>query len=96
MSSRRLLLLIERLPDDGAFKRAFDGDDWDFKTKIGVATLNETRAMRADLRAMIAQDEMLYEPILSPKQHADRESAQQQSRDIHDDLMAHLRGETQD
>jgi hypothetical protein len=49
--------------------------------------------MRVDLRAMIAKDEMLYEPILSPKQYADRESAQQQFRDIHDDLMAHLRGE---
>ena len=49
--------------------------------------------MRADLRAMIAKDEMSYEPVLSPKQNASREAAQQEYRDMHDDLMAHLHGQ---
>jgi hypothetical protein len=93
MSTRRLLLLIERLPEDGAFKMALRDHDWDFKTYIAVRSLNETLAMRADLRAMIAKDEMLYEPILSPRQHEQRETAQQEYRDIHDGLMAHLRGQ---
>jgi len=96
MSSRRLLLLIERLPEDGSFKRALRGDDWDFKTYLAAATLNETKALRADLRAMIAKEEMLYEPVLSPQQHTSREISQQQAREIHDDLIAHLRGEKQD
>jgi hypothetical protein len=96
MSSRRLLLLIERLPEDGAFKTAWRDGNWTLDRIIAKETLNDLRAFRADIRAMIAQERMPFEPILSPAEEVEGEEGRQLSRDLHDGIMAQLRGETRD
>jgi hypothetical protein len=96
MSSRRLLLLIERLPEDGSFKTAWRDGDWTIDRQFAKEQLNAIRALRADMRVMLGFDGLDFDPILSPGDTDRQEITQQQSREQHDDVIARLRGEKQD
>jgi hypothetical protein len=93
MSDRQLENLVRGLPENSAFRRALRDDDWSPDRYLLAAVLNEIRALRGDLLMMFAQETFDYEPILSPRQVADRDDARQDARGAHDELMATLRGQ---
>lgn len=93
MSDRRLLNLLQGLPERSALKTALRDGDWPFDLYIIVAILNELRALRADLRAMIGGEDMPYDPVLSPRQRADSDDWRRSAKSVHEDVIAQLRGE---
>lgn len=47
LSSRRLVVLLDQLPDESTFRQAAT-EDWSMARKLAVATINEMRIMRAE------------------------------------------------
>jgi hypothetical protein len=100
MSSRRLLLLIKRLPEDGAFKTAWnerlpeDGAAWNWPllAQLTAGAWNEIKAMRGDLWAFLGQETLTYKPVLQPSAVLEQEAETKAMRDMHDETMAQLRG----
>ena len=92
MSDRRLLVLIKHLPEDSAFKLAFRGYDWPLEAKLATGAWNEIKAMRGDLWALIGNERLPFQPILSPSDQKAQEDKLAQTRAAHDDIMAQLRG----
>jgi hypothetical protein len=92
MSSRRLLLLIQRLPEDGAFKSACRDYDWRIDAHLTTGVWNEIKALRGDLWAFLGQESFTYKPVLPPSAVAEQEAKAQLMRDMHDDVVAQLRG----
>lgn len=70
LSSRRLLILIHKLPDDSEFKReAYRNGDWTDRQYTDAGILNEIRLLRTDFAAMHGNT---MDPVLveSPRQAA--------------------------
>lgn len=89
MSSRRLLVLIEHLPEDSAFKTAASGGDWPIGAQLTTGVWNEVKALRCDLA------NVPFKPVLSPGAQREREAKRDVTRAAHDEVMAQLRGENQ-
>jgi hypothetical protein len=92
MSSRRLLALIKRLPEDGAFKTAFNDYDWPLQAHLASGAWNEIKALRSDIWAFIGREHLSYKPILPPSAEQAQAQKRAEARAAHDDLMAQLRG----
>lgn len=93
MSDRQLLIYLEHLPDDSAFKKAFRNDTWTIDRYLSGAILNELRALRADLSMIFTGQRMNIDLMESPRQEGDNSALRNTSRKSHDDLMSELRGE---
>jgi hypothetical protein len=57
LSSRRLLVLLEHLPEDGAFKTATRGGRWSLAQQIAAEGVNEQYRMRASYHAAHSTDD---------------------------------------
>lgn len=92
MSSRRLLTLLQHLPDDSAFKRATREGDWTFDEYIRAGIVNEIRLLRVDQAAINGQ-KMEAEFIESPAQ-VKRKEEQYRVNELHRaGILAQLHGE---
>lgn len=72
MSSRKLIALLEHLPDDSAFKKAHREGDWSFNEYVAAGIVNELRLLRTDQAAINGQkmDTILIEsPAQLEKKH---------------------------
>lgn len=81
MSSRKLLALLEHLPDDSAFKKATRNGDWNFGEYLQAGVLNEIRLLRIDQAALNGQ-KMDAELLESPAQIERREELNRE-REVH-------------
>ena len=81
LSSRRVLAVLE---------------NWPTSLQIMARIVNEIHGMRADLRVAFKQKPLTWDPIEAPNQMVESYDEQQLSRDLHDDLMAAMRGENLD
>lgn len=91
MSSRRLLILLEHLPDDSAFKMALN-QDWPRTDQLATGMWNEIKAMRGDLWAFLGHEHLPFRPVLSPAAQRDQDTKQARYRAAHDEVIAQLRG----
>ena len=68
LSSRRLHLLVFKLPPESAFMQEWRMQDWSLKQYLEAAAVNELRIMRAEMAVFNGND--FREPILvkSPAQ----------------------------
>jgi hypothetical protein len=89
MSSRRLLVLIERLPESGAFKTALRDGDWTLQEILLTAVYNQIHAMRGDGYG----EGFTFHPILSPSMERAKQEKRSVVREAHDSVIAQLRGE---
>lgn len=80
-----MLVLIQQLPADSAFKMACD---WPLQAHLDAAVVNAINALRAELVPGTG-----YLPILPPSAQRELEQKRAQARAGHDQLMAQLRGE---
>lgn len=65
MSSRRLLILLEKMPEESEFKRVVErGGRWSLKTQILAETVNEAYRFRASYHAAHSTDDndVRFEP----------------------------------
>lgn len=88
MDSRRLLLLLESLPEESLFKTwAIRGGDWTDAQYVQARIVNEIALSRADGKG--------YMPNLlkSPAQIADEQATDAWRRARHDETLKQLRGE---
>lgn len=88
MDSRRLLNLLDGLPDESLFKTwAVRGGDWNESQYVQARLVNEVALSRADGKG--------YTPSMlkSPTQLADEETADQYRAQRHSDTLRQLRGE---
>jgi hypothetical protein len=80
LSSRRLLVLLEFLPEESAFKTAAERDGgWTLHQLIASETHNELARLRASYHAVHGGEEAVYEPheFLDPSIDRLREKAAQ-------------------
>lgn len=92
MSSRRLLVLVTKLPETSAFKTAAREHDWPLQAQLQTATVNEIKALRGDMWALIGHESMAFKPILSPAAEHAKAAERAHTRAVHDDINAQLRG----
>lgn len=90
MSSRRLWILLQHLPEDSAFKTALRDGDWTLKELLLTAVFNQIHAMRGDGYG----EGFVYEPILSPEMQRHKDTKRAGIRAAHDDVLDQLRGES--
>lgn len=100
LSSRRLLDILEFLPDDGAFKTATRDGQWSMKMQIAAASLNEQFRMRASYHAAHSTKECdvrfdpseLYviDPAVRGLRDAEAKSAAEEVQHAVDDFNAEL------
>lgn len=57
MSSRRLLLLLEHIDDEGPFKTATRGGRWSLRMQMAAETANEAYRFRASYHAAHSTDD---------------------------------------
>ena len=91
MSSRRLLALIENLPDDSAFKRATREGDWGFDEYLQAGLLNEVRLLRIDQAAINGQ-KMDADLLESPAQIARRDELNREREVQREGILAQRYG----
>src|SRR6185312_9904150 len=93
LSSRRLLVVLRRLPEDSEFKTALRDGDWDSETYIKAGILNELRIARVDNAAMNGHK---MEPVLlrSPRQIVEDDQIRQAREAARDRIRAQLHGKT--
>lgn len=93
MSSRRLLCLIDALPeDDTAYWRERRDGDWSAREYINAAIVNELRLMRADQAAIHTDEKMDVSLVESPAQAKQDEEMSQRVKDVRAHLKAQLTG----
>lgn len=56
------------------------------------ALINEIKAMRGDLWALIGHEQMAYKPILPPSSQRLEEAKRAETRAVHDQIVAQMRG----
>jgi hypothetical protein len=71
-------------------------NNWPSTLQFLARLVNEVHGMRADLRVAFQQKPLIFDPILTPTQRVEQAEDRQEVRDLHDDLMARLRGEKRD
>ncbi len=92
MSSRRLLVLIDALPDDSAFWRERRDGDWSAQEYINAAVVNELRLLRADQAAIHADNKMEVNLVESPAQVRQDEELAERTRNARKHIMSQLKG----
>jgi hypothetical protein len=92
MSSRRLLALIEALPDDSSFRREFRDQDWSSEQYLFAAVVNELRLLRADQAAIHAQHDMQVNLVESPSQLAESEALAEKARMVREHVVSQMNG----
>lgn len=97
ISSRRLCVLAEQLPDDSRYKTArrdpqIDGD-WHLERYLLAAVVNELRLGRVDQSRYHGRDMSLH-MVYSPSQEADKDDERKLSRAAHDHLVAKMSSPT--
>jgi hypothetical protein len=63
LSSRRLIVLIDNLPDDSAYKTALRGGYWSESQLIAAQTHNELAFLRSSYYAVNGGEDGAYEPF---------------------------------
>lgn len=94
MSSRRLLLLVDKIqanPDSMLARERRDGD-WSLEEYLRAAQINELRRLRADNAAIHAQQKMSVTTVDSPSQREEVEKDSERVRDVRAHLMSQMRG----
>ncbi|MEZ0366812.1 hypothetical protein ACAG26_24365 [Mycobacterium sp. pUA109] len=91
MSDRRLLALINALPEDSAYKTA-RREDWGLAEQISTGVLNELKAMRGDLWALIGHERLPFKPVLTPGAQRQQRAKRDAIRAVHDDISDRLHG----
>jgi hypothetical protein len=89
MSSRRLLVLVQALPEDSTFARAVREGDWSTEQYLRAATVNELRSLRVD-QASLQGQKMDMAFVESPSQVADREEDSEEKQQIRAQILMHL------
>lgn len=89
LSSRRLLILIDNLPDDSEFKKFCRGGDWSDAQYLVAGTLNEIRLMRTDQAAISGRD-LSTTLVESPAQIEVREAEQERQARLRRKILKQL------
>ena len=92
MSSRRLLVLIDALPDDTAYWKERRDGDWSAKEYIEAAIVNELRLLRADQAAIHTENKMEVNLVESPSQAKKDEDLAERGRQARSRIMSELKG----
>jgi hypothetical protein len=89
LSSRRLLILLDRLPDDSEFKKFCRGGDWSEAQYLVAGQLNELRLLRTD-QAAISGREMSTNLVESPAQIEARQAEQDRQARLRRKILKQL------
>ena len=92
MSSRRLLCLLDALPDDTAYWRERRDGDWSAREYINAAIVNELRLLRADQAAIHADSKMDVSLVESPSQQKQDEDMAERMRQVRQHFKSQLMG----
>ena len=93
VSSRTVINRVENLSDTSSFRLA---QDWRLTDHLLAAIVNEIKAMRGDLWALLGKEQMTYKPILPPSSVRIEEAKRAETRAVHDQIVAQMRGHTDD
>ena len=93
MSSRRLMCLIDALPDDSAYWKERRDGDWSATEYINAAIVNELRLLRADQAAIHTEEKMDINLVESPSQRKQDEQLAERSRQARSRIMSELHGQ---
>src|SRR6516164_769662 len=94
MSSRRLLCLIDALPDDSAYWKERRDGDWDDRMYLAAAQVNELRRLRADQAAI--PDEVKVEVLVVISAHQRKADDELKNKDdVRSHVMSQLLGKTE-
>lgn len=91
MSSRRLLCLIDALPDDSAYWRERRDGDWSWRQYMAATLVNELRLLRADAAAIHANHKMDISLIESPSQLQETEKLAERQRGVREHVLAQMK-----
>jgi hypothetical protein len=93
MSSRRLLLLIDKIQSDpdSMLARERRDQDWSLKEYLEAGLVNELRRLRADNAAIHAQQKLDVVTVDSPAQREESEEEQSRFRDVREHLLSQMR-----
>lgn len=91
MSSRRLLVLLEGLPEDSLFRTAMRDGDWGLDAYVQAGILNELRLLRTD-QAAVNGHKMEVSFIESPAQIERRQEAEREREAQRAGILAQLYG----
>jgi hypothetical protein len=91
MSSRRLLALIDALPDDSAYWRERRDGDWSEKEYLDGILVNEIRLLRAD-QAAIAGTEMKVNLVKSPAEREEKKAEEDKFHAARAHILGALKG----
>jgi hypothetical protein len=92
LSSRTVLSLVSQLSEQSSFRLAHD---WPLQGHLMAALINEIRAMRGDLWALIGKEQMTYKPLLPPSSQRLEDAKRAETRAVHDQIVAQMRGTTE-
>ena len=69
--------------------------DWPLSDHLLAAIVNELKAMRGDLWALLGKEKMAYKPILPPSSVRLEDAKRAETRAMHDQIVAQMRGQTE-
>lgn len=94
LSSRRLLVLLKRLPDTSEFKKAIRDGDFTHDQAVAAKTHNLIGKLTASYVSQHGGEgeDALYYPVLSPTELAERIAEQADPEDVEQDLITSLFG----
>lgn len=92
MSSRRLLVLLEGLPEGSLFKTALRDGDWGLDEYIQAGVLNELRLLRTD-QAAVNGHKMEVSFVESPAQIERRQETEREHEAQRAGILAQLYGQ---
>lgn len=90
MSSRRLLVLVDALPDDSRFCTERRDGDWSAKEYLDAAIVNELRLLRADQAAIHTENKMDVNLVESPGQVQKEEELHEKAQAVRSRIMSEL------
>jgi hypothetical protein len=91
MSSRRLLVLLEGLPDDSLYRKARRDGDWSDGEYLRAALINEVRLLRVDQAALQGQ-KMEATLLRSPAQLDAEKEEEAKNLAVRTGILAQLHG----
>ena len=89
LSSRRLVVLLDQLPDESTFRQAAT-EDWSMTRKLAVAQINELRIMRAENTVLAGGEYQEPQLIKTPSQHLADEMDAEEKAKIRVGIMSQL------
>lgn len=94
MSSRRLLVLIDKIQSDpdSLLARERRDQDWSLREYLEAGLVNELRRLRADNAAIHAQQKLDVVTVESPSQREETEKDTKRFADVRDHLLSQMRG----